>query len=137
MWPTVTPSDVADMWRPLTADEESVAGNRITVVQAELRRELRMRGVVPPAVGDPGYPVQEDVDDWAVLYVAAVASAVKRGLQNPEGFLEESEQIDDYQWTGKRDSATSTGEGYLSEDDVLRLLPPVYRPRGSFSIRNT
>lgn len=135
MWPTVTPQDVADVWRPLTSAEETVAMNRIVVVEAELRRELRLHGVMPPTVGDPGYPTGQDVDDWSTLYVAAVVNAVKRGLQNPEGFLEESEQIDDYQWTGRRDKTTSTGEGYLADDDVAKLMPPVRPTRGAFSIR--
>lgn len=50
--------------------------------------------------------------------VAVLRSAVVPVLLNPGGYLEES--IDD--WTGRRDSATSSGKLLLSDDDLATLF---------------
>lgn len=51
---------------------------------------------------------------------AVCRSMVVRVLQNPQGVR--SEQIDDYQRT--IDSARSTGELYISDDEAEMLRPP-------------
>lgn len=135
-WPTVSPSGVASLWRPLTAEEQSVAIARIRVVEAELRRELRLHGITgTPSVGDLGFDTQDAVDEWADLYESVVAGVVKQALINPDGWLEVRESIDDFELTRRRDQVTSTGLAFLTEDDVAKLLPLVRPKRGAFSIR--
>lgn len=134
-WPTVAPSDVAGLWRPLTSDETSRATARIKIVEAELRAELRLHGLTgTPTVGDVGFETAEAVTDWTELYKGIVASIVLSAVQNPEGWLEEREDIDDFSRTRRRDQETSTGLAVLTDADVERLLPRRVRPRGAFSI---
>lgn len=134
-WPTVAPSDVANLWRPLTSEEESVATARIKVVEAELRRELRLHGVTgTPVVGDPSYETPEEVAEWVELYTATVADVVAGSLKNPDGWSEERERIDDYERTRRRDDDAPSGVAYIDEADILRLLPVRRRKRGAFTI---
>lgn len=136
-WPTVSPSDVANLWRPLSSAEVTVATTRILLVEAELRKELRLHGISgTPVVGDVGMDDSDAVDEWKTLYVGIVAEVVRQSLLNPEGWLEERESIDDFERSRRRDAATSTGVAFLTEADVEKLLPREPRPkRGAFSIR--
>lgn len=130
-WPIVSPSDVADRWRPLTTAEESVATTRIADVEAELRRELRLYGIS----GSPTHLPADEIDEWDRLYVSVVADVVRNSLINPEGWLEEREELDDFARTRRRDSAVSAGVGYLTDDAIAKLLPRRRPRRGSFTIR--
>lgn len=130
-WPTVTADDVESRWRPLTEAERTVATTRITEVEAELRRELRLHGIYGSPVDLP----QDEIAEWNVLYVGVVADVVRNSLINPEGWLEEREELDDFARTRRRDSAVSAGVGYLTDDAIARLLPRRRRPRGAFTIR--
>lgn len=135
-WPTVAASDVADLWRPLTTDETARAAARIKIVEAELRAELRLHGLTgTPTVGDVGFDTQDQVDDWTILYKGIVAGIVLGAVQNPEGWLEERVEIDDFSESRRRDQSTSTGQAFLSDADVQRLLPRRVRSRDAFSIR--
>lgn len=136
-WPTVSPSDVEGLWRPLKPSETTVATTRIKLVEAELRKELRLHGIVgTPVVGDLGIDSADAVEEWETLYTGIVAEVVRQSLLNPEGWLEERESIDDYERSRRRDASTSTGLAYLTEADVEKLLPREPRPkRGAFSIR--
>lgn len=131
MWPAVEVSDITDRWRPLTHDEVVTAPQRLADAQAELNMGLRLRGLTgTPTFLDPG-----ELADWTTLYVATVVSAVRRYLLNPEGWLEEREEIDDYGRTRRRDSAVSTGSLYFSDAEIDKLVPRRRRRRGSFTIR--
>lgn len=130
-WPTVSPSDVENRWRTLTAAEQTIAVTRITEVEAELRRELRLYDIF----GSPDDLPQEEIDEWNVLYVGAIADVIRGSLLNPEGWLEEREELDDFARTRRRDSAVSAGVGYLTDDAIARLLPRRRRRGGAFSIR--
>lgn len=136
-WPTVSSSDVESLWRPLKPSETTVATTRIALVEAELRKELRLHGITgTPVVGDVGMDSAEAVEEWETLYTGVVAEVVRQSLLNPEGWLEERESIDDFERTRRRDAATSTGVAYLTDADVEKLLPRDPRPkRGAFSIR--
>lgn len=135
-WPTVSTSDVADLWRPLTTEEATVAAARIRVVEAELRRELRLHGLTgTPTLGDPSYETEEQVAEWESLYTATVADVVAGSLKNPDGWSEERERIDDYERTRRRGDNGPSGVAYITEADVLRLLPIVRQPRGAFTIK--
>lgn len=129
-WPTVLPSDVAARWRPLTAAEQAIAATRIAEVEAELRRELRLHGIF----GSPTDLPAEEVSEWNILYVGVIADVVRNSLINPEGWLEVREELDDFARTRRRDSAVSSGIGYLTNDAIDRLLPR-RRRRESFTIR--
>jgi len=130
-WPTVSPSDVAARWRPLTPAEELVATTRIAEVEAELKRELRLYGIF----GSPTDLPADEIAEWDLLYVGVVADVVRNSLINPEGWLEVREELDDFARTRRRDSAVSSGIGYLTDDAIERLLPRRRRPRDSFTSR--
>lgn len=135
-WPTVAAADVAALWRPLTPDETARATARIKIVEAELRAELRLHGLIgTPAVGDAGFETQEQIDDWEALYKGIVASVVLGAVQNPEGWLEERVELDDFSKSRRRDQATSTGRAFLSDLDVEKLLPRRVQRRDAFTIR--
>lgn len=59
------------------------------------------------------------------LVIAKVCEAVIPVLRNPEGWLEEEKDIDDYKRRWRRDAATSTGR-VLFSDDALRALKGVW-----------
>ncbi|MGX9346637.1 hypothetical protein [Microbacterium sp. KNMS] len=129
-WPTVTVADVESRWRELTPEERLVAAKRIADAEAELRMELRLRGVD----GTPTFATPEELADWTNLYIATVVESVKRVLVNPDGWLEEREEIDDYGRTRRRDQTVSTGLLYFSDDEIDKLVPRRRRKRGSFTI---
>lgn len=135
MWPAVNTGDVANLWRPLTSDEETVAATRIKLVEAELRSELRLHGFTgTPTAGTPGFETIAQVTEWATLYVGVVADVVRESIRNPEGWSEETERIDDYTTTRRRDRDSSSGVGFLDGVDIAKLLPRVRPRRGAFSI---
>lgn len=125
-WPTVAVSDITNRWRPLTPEEAAIAPTRLDDAEVELQYQLRLRGVL-------GAPVPTDAL-WEKIYVRTVADMVRRYLLNPEAWLEETERIDDYGSTKRRDSAVSAGLIYVSDDELSKLLPIEDQPRGAFSI---
>jgi hypothetical protein len=137
-WPTVTSKDISDRWRALTGEEEAVASTRIGDVEAELRDELRLRGVYETP-GVPPLADAEAVADWERRFRSTVVDAVRRYLINPDGWLQEEEReaVDDYDRTlsRRRDSSVSAGLVYLTEAEIDKLVPRTRRRRGAFSIR--
>lgn len=121
-WVDVTADDIANRWRPLTPEEETISKALIEDAQDELEDALENIGVF-------GAPVPQD-ERWERRYVRTVAAVVRRVLSNPEGYLVET--IDGYEY--RRDKAVSTGALYVSEAEVDK-----FRRRGrrttSFSIR--
>lgn len=124
MWPPVTVADLTSRWRELTADEQAVVATRLGDAEAEVQYQLQQRGVVEP----PTYTL------WRKLYVSTVVEMVRRYLVNTEGWLEESEGIDDYRLTRRRDSAVSSGRVYISDDEIAKLVPRKRPRRGAFTI---
>jgi hypothetical protein len=102
----VLPEDVAAGWRPLT-DAESV------VAETQIAEALVLLSAQVPSLAS------KDED----LVALVVKKMVRRYLKNPEGYrVDPSMSIDDYtEGGGTRDSSISTGELYVSGDD-LRLL---------------
>lgn len=132
MWPTVQAQDIADRWRPLSAAEKTVATTRIADAEAELRTQLRLRGVS----STPSLELSAAVAEWEQTYIATVVEMVRRYLLNTEAWLEVREAIDDFDQTKRRDSAVSAGLIYVSDAELAKLLPAPERPkRGAFSIR--
>lgn len=126
MWPVVSVSEVEDRWRLLSDAEKTVATARIADAEAEVQMKLRNYGITAPPEGDAL---------WVKAYVRVVAEMVRRYLLNPESWLEETEKLDDYSATRRRDSAVSAGSLYVSDDEIASLLPFGWRRRGAFSIR--
>ncbi len=125
MWPIVSASDVADRWRPLTEAELIVATSRIADAESEIQMQLRNHGILAAPVGDAL---------WANAYVRIAADMVRRYLLNPDAWLEETERIDDYGVTKRRDSVASSGLLYVTDDEIAKLLPFLRRKRGAFSV---
>lgn len=109
-----TYSDLEARWRPLSAEEQSVANAlledawqillaRVTALSARL-------GVVAPATSPALDPA---------LVVAVECAMVLRVLRNPDGKRQES--IDDYSWT--RDNSVSAGTLYVSDEELALLSP--------------
>ncbi len=124
MWPVVQVSDLEARWRPLTESESTVATARLSDAEADVQLHLQERGLVDPP-NDPA---------WVTTYVRTVVEMVRRYMLNPEGWLEETERLDDWSETKRRDSAVSTGALYVSVEEIERLLPRNRRRRGAFSV---
>ena len=100
----VLPEDVAAGWRPLTDAEVSVAEAQITEALVLLSAE------VPTLAAQ-----SEDIVKLVVVKM------VRRVLKNPEGFRIRNESIDDYTEGGTVDSSLSTGELYVSSQELKWL----------------
>ncbi|SDG21694.1 hypothetical protein [Microbacterium sp. 77mftsu3.1] len=124
MWPPVTVDDLESRWRALTDDEKPVAETRIGDAEAEVQYQLQQRGILVPPTDDL----------WKTLYTSTVVEMVRRYLVNTEGWLEESEGIDDYRITRRRDSAVSSGAVYVTDAEIDKLVPRRRPKRGAFSI---
>lgn len=132
-WPEVNDSDLTSRWRVLKRNEAAIAPDRIRDAEAELRRELRLHGVT----GTPTFDTAEEREEWEQLYTATVVESVRRYLINTEGWVEETDAIDDYRRTRRRGTDAPTGLVYVDENQVLKLLPNAVRAlrrRSSFSI---
>lgn len=106
-----TPEDVAAIYRPLTDEETTTAEGLIVYASTRLR-------VAVPGVDEliAGNPVKE------ALARFAVASAVKRVLQNPEALRSVGYAIDDYREDQTRDAAISAGGLYIDPADIVGLV---------------
>lgn len=113
----VLSSDVAAGWRPLTPVEDPVATRLISEAFVILRQ------LVPD--------LDAKSDDLVKLVISKM---VRRVLKNPDGYRVRSESVDDYSDGGTVDSALSTGELYVSQDE-LRWLGAVTPGRRAFEIR--
>ena len=130
-WPNVAVQDIIDRWRPLTTEEATTAQQRLNDALAELNLALRDRGVS----GTPTFDTAEELTEWETLYTAVAVGSVRRYLMNPDGWYEEREQIDDSDFTRRRDKAVSTGEIYFTDTDIDKLVPRRRRRKGAFTIR--
>lgn len=110
MDPFAVAADIVAVWRPLTAEEITVADGLLAQASARLRVAVPTIDAQLEAEGETG--LKHD------LAKAAVVNAVKRVMQNPDGVLQFS--IDDY--TERRDSAVSTGALYLDKADLIGLV---------------
>lgn len=114
MNPFAEASDLEAIWRPLTPAEKIVAEGLIA--QASMQLRARIPNIDALIAADA-------TGMKAELAIAAVVNAVKRVMQNPEGWLSESEAYDDFKVDKRRDSALSTGGLYIFEGDLVGLLP--------------
>lgn len=116
----VQPEDVAAGWRPLTTEEAVTAQGLIDEATILLR-------VLVPGV--------DAMDEALVRFVAV--RMIRRVLKNPDGYRVRNESIDDYSDGGTIDSSLSTGELYVSDQELgwLGIVPVSATPKRAFEIR--
>jgi hypothetical protein len=115
----VRPEDVAAGWRPLTAGEEVTAAGLIDEASILLR-------IMVPAV--------DSLDESIVRFVAV--RMIRRVLKNPDGYRVRTESVDDYSDGGTIDSSLSTGELYVSDQELGWLgVKPASETKRAFEIR--
>ncbi len=125
MWPDVKVDDLEARWRPLTDAEKTVAEERLEDAASDLQLALEERGLFTPPTSDA----------WERRFIRTAVEMVRRYLINPDGWLEETERIDDWSETKRRDAAVSTGAVYFTDAELVALIPRDNRRRGAFSIR--
>lgn len=122
---SVTQADIEKVWRPLTADEGALVpglSNRAWLrIQARFPDIETTTAPVPPAT-EPLVSTE--------LVADVMASMIVRVLKNPESLRVRSESIDDHTDAATLDAAISSGEMYLTPDEIALLTPapiaPVY-----------
>ena len=116
----VYPEDVAAGWRPLSATETVTAQGLITEAAVMLTISV---------------PDLEGKDQGIVSLV--VSRMVRRVLKNPDGYRVRNESIDDYSDGGTVDSTLSTGELYVSDQELgwLGIVPASASPKRAFEVR--
>lgn len=124
-WPTVSASDARFLPYAGAVDTATITA-RISDAEAIVQWELRERGITEPPAGD---------ELWATLYTQIICGIVIRYLQNPEGWVEETEAIDDYRVTKRRGNGSAPVGIFTTDEELARLFPQVRRPRGAFTIR--
>lgn len=115
-----TVTDIANRWRPLSANETTVASTLLAdawtlLTATDLTIDTRL-SVVPPTLAP-------------ALVIPVLASMVLRVLKNPDGKAQES--IEDYSYT--RDRAIAGGALYVAADELARLTTTA--DSGAFTIR--
>ena len=116
----VRPEDVAAGWRPLTTEETVTAEGLI--VEATVLLHVLVPGV-------------DLLDEALVRFVAA--RMIRRVLKNPDGYRVRNEAVDDYSDGGTIDSTLSTGELYVSDQELgwLGVTPASDAPKRAFEIK--
>jgi hypothetical protein len=107
-----TSTDVENRWRSLTPDEVVIVETLLDDAWAMLRRRR------PTLEADIAASTVSEADAVRIL-----ANMVLRVMKNPEG--KRSEQIDDYSYT--RDNTLSSGELYVTAEELADLTPEGYR----------
>lgn len=101
------------LMRDLTEAETAAAGVWIDDLEAEI--EHKVTGGLAAAIA-AGTVLEATVR-------RVVSQAVRRVLLNPEGLRIRSSSIDDYQSSATVDTALSSGQLYLTEEEWSLLLP--------------
>jgi hypothetical protein len=108
---SVSKADIEKEWRPLTEQESNV------IAGLSAKAWLRITAKVPD--------VYESGIDEAIIKDVMV-SMIIRVLKNPDSARIISESIDDSTDSRTLDSAISSGEMYVSADELVMLtLPPI------------
>jgi len=124
--PLATPDDVADMWRPLTSDEEPRIQRLIDKASALLRQKVPWLDTrVARFLADPA-----DLGGLDPMVVADVtATIVKRFVVNPDGSTNTSESVGPFTQSkgfALRGDKDVRGEMLVTETDLTKLSPAVH-----------
>lgn len=116
LYPFAAFEDVEAIWRPLSDDEAAVAGAWIDQASQQIRDEV-------PDID--GLDVDErlaagSLSQDTVRYV--VARMVLRVMMNPGGNRQQSRTVDDYSESFTVDSARASGELFISDRELRRLM---------------
>lgn len=123
--PLAQPSDVEDIWRPLTQQEQLKVTNLIAKASAKLRfagRDLNIDQRIEDFSTSPDDPDALD----PIIVADVVAKIVKRALINPDGKVSESETEGDYAYTDSypNQGANASGGGLeVLQSDLDALRP--------------
>ncbi|PPF56086.1 hypothetical protein C5B94_03970 [Clavibacter michiganensis] len=121
-----TPQNVTDaLERPLTPDETRVLDSWLNTAWRKLR--ARMPALEARMDLPEGSPGRLDEDDVRIVLVAMV----ERKLRNPEG--RRSLGTDDY--TETIDGVLSSGQIYVTDEELRDLAPPASGVSGMYSIQ--
>lgn len=127
--PLADPSDVADVWRPLTADQEQKVARLIEKASSKLRHAcpFDIDARIAQFATDPTVPTALD----PTVVADVVATIVKRFLVNVDGFASTSETVGPYGRSGtfvnRYDKTGSDVRGAIQviESDIDQLRPAV------------
>lgn len=119
-----TIQDVANRWRPLSANESTLAATRLSDAWLMLKRRAKKRGVA-----DIDAAIAAD-DDLKADVIRVLATAVVRVFKNPDGLTRE--KTDDYEYERSDDS--STGELEFTDDELDGLFPGIGDAGRAFSV---
>lgn len=126
--PLATQQDVADIWRPLSTDEQTQAGNLIIKASALLRKALPfdLDQRIALAASDPTSPQALDLAVVAVV----VATVVKRVMANPDAAVAVSETVGPFSSSttfanryNSSGSGSALGALAIEPADIQALLP--------------
>jgi hypothetical protein len=109
----VTKTDIEKVWRPLTEQEANVVAGLSD--RAWLRIVAKLPDVYESGIGEA---IIQDV----------MVSMIIRVLKNPDSARVISESIDDSTDSRTLDSAISSGEMYVSADELAMLTPAPVAP---------
>lgn len=121
----VQQADIEKVWRPLATGEATLIPGLSN--RAWLRIKARFPDIeVTTAIVPPALEPVISVD----IVKDVMASMIVRVLKNPDSLRIRSESIDDHTDAATLDAAISSGEMYLTPDEVALLTPapvvPVY-----------
>lgn len=128
MDPFADVQDVAAIWRSLSDDESNLVAAWIDEASQQIRDEV-------PDVD--GLDVDERITAGtlaATTVRSVVARMVRRVLMNPEGARQRSQGVDDYQESVTLDASLSSGEMFISEREMARLMGSPASSRSAFSV---
>lgn len=109
-----TYADVASRWRPLSSEEQALAGTRLGDAWLMLRRRAKKRGVDVEEAIITDADLRDDV-------IRVLATAVIRVFKNPDGL--DREKTDDYEY--ERSEGSSDGTLGFTDDELDELFPGV------------
>lgn len=121
---TVTPADVADVFRPLSEAESWVATGLISQAIAQLRPRV------------PGFDTLMDDPAKAVLATIAVVNAVKRVLLNPNMMKQVSGTAGPFTESGTFADIVASGTIEFAASDLVGLVPTGTRLPSSTRVKS-
>ncbi len=121
----VSSADVAAVFRPLSAAEETITPGLIAQALTKLR--IRAPGVDDLAEGD---------ELRAELARIAVVNAVKRVLNNPAMMRQVSQTAGTFSQSGTYDGSAATGVIEIDDADLYGLLPTATHMLGTARIKS-